>query len=383
MSPETYNRARNLFLQGLPLNSAERQALLESECGPDDALRDYVQTLWENDVDDTALPERLESHQVVERAHSDLTGRTAGPYRIIERVGEGGMGSVYRAVDDTLDRPAALKFPALSLIGDAAARKRFEREAKVAAALDHPNICAVYGTGELDGHPYIAMAFLEGRTVEAMIQNGPLPVEEALDIALQAARGLSAAHGRGVVHRDIKPSNVMVVEQGGRRLAKIMDFGVAYLENATRLTLTPSPMGTAAYMAPEQTYSDDVDARADTWSLGAVLYEMLTGRRAFEAKDQYAVIDAIRTKQPAPLSSLRGGLPPALGVILAAALAKDRADRYGTVDEMAKDLAGLRADAGTVRPPRRLHLPHVDHDSRTCLRADRCRFLGPSTVRPG
>jgi|GEM_PF-654941 len=345
MNPERYKRARDLFLDGLPLSWSRRAALLDERCGDDAEIRRQVEILWRNDDTDTALPEKLDATQAVERTRIDLTGRTAGAYRILELVGEGGMGSVYRAVDESLDREAALKFPAPYLIGDPSARSRFDREAKAAAALDHPNVCAVYGTGELEGNPFIAMAFLRGRTVEERIHDRPLPLREAFDLAAQAARGLGAAHARDIVHRDVKPANLMLVEQAdGSLTVKVMDFGVAYVENATRITLTAAAIGTASYMAPEQTYTDDFDQRADVWSLGVVLYEMLVGERPFTGDDSSEVIEAIRKRQPEPASRRRPGLPPGADAVLAKALAKEPDRRYRDMKRFAADLEALLED---------------------------------------
>jgi len=207
-----------------------------------------------------------------------LVGSTVSHYKITAKLGEGGMGVVYKAEDTKLDRIVALKFLADHLLNDEEAKQRFLREAKAAAALNHPNICTVYEIDEADGKTFIAMEFIEGETIEDRITAGPLSIKDALDIARQAADGLQAAHEKGVVHRDIKPANILVDAKGH---AKVMDFGLARLTEASRLTKLDTAMGTVAYMSPEQAQGMEVDGRADIWALGCVLYEMVAGQRPF------------------------------------------------------------------------------------------------------
>jgi serine/threonine protein kinase len=207
-----------------------------------------------------------------------LVSSTVSHYKITAKLGEGGIGVVYKAEDTKLDRTVALKFLADHLLNDEEAKQRFLREAKAAAALNHPNICTVYEIGEVDGKTFIAMEFIEGETIEDRITAGPLSIKDALDIARQAADGLQAAHDKGVVHRDIKPANILVDAKGH---AKVMDFGLARLTEAARLTKFDTTMGTVAYMSPEQAQGMEVDGRADIWTLGCVLYEMVAGQRPF------------------------------------------------------------------------------------------------------
>ena len=182
-----------------------------------------------------------------------MIGTTISRYEIIEKLGEGGMGVVYKAQDTKLERPVALKFLAAHLVSNEEAKKRFIREAKAAAALDHPNICTLYEIDEAGGRTFMAMAYLEGRTLEERISEGPLPIEEALDIGMQVAKGLQKAHGKGIYHRDIKPSNLVLVDEGPKeRLVKIMDFGLAHLADQSKLTQKDTALGTPAYMSPEQ-----------------------------------------------------------------------------------------------------------------------------------
>ncbi len=197
-----------------------------------------------------------------------MVGSSISHYKILDKLGEGGMGVVYKAEDTKLDRPVALKFLPNHLLGDEEVRKRFEREAKAAAALDHSNVCTVYEIDEAEGKTFISMALIEGQSLDKKIAQGPLKLDEALDVARQIAEGLEAAHGKGIYHRDIKPENVMVNEKGH---VTVMDFG-AQLTQASRLTRADQTMGTTAYMSPEQAQGSGTDHRTDVWSLGVVLY---------------------------------------------------------------------------------------------------------------
>ncbi len=210
-----------------------------------------------------------------------MIGQTVSHYRILEKLGGGGMGVVYRAEDMRLKRTVALKFLPPALTSDPEARERFINEAQAASALDHPNICTVHDVGDAgDGQTFIVMACYEGDTLKKKIERGPLDVDLALDIAIAVTEGLARAHEAGIVHRDIKPANIFITDRGE---AKILDFGLAKLAGQSLLTRSGTTLGTAAYMSPEQARSDQVDGRTDIWSLGVVLYEMLTGRRPFQS----------------------------------------------------------------------------------------------------
>src|SRR5262245_43072602 len=209
----------------------------------------------------------------------DLTGETVSHYRIVERLGGGGMGVVYKAVDTRLNRFVALKFLSDSLTRDPDAKERFVQEAQAASALDHPNICTIHEIDETpDRELFLTMAFYDGETLKQRIERGRLPVAEALDIAIQMARALSKAHDAGIVHRDVKPANAIVASDG---LVKILDFGLAKLAGQADITRTGTTLGTIAYMSPEQIRGVDAGPRLDVWSLGVVIYEMLAGRRPF------------------------------------------------------------------------------------------------------
>ena len=267
-----------------------------------------------------------------------LTGETISHYHVLEKLGQGGMGVVYKAEDTKLDRHVALKFLPAHLLGDEDVRKRFEREAKAAAALHHPNICPVYEIDESDGKSFIVMAFIEGESLDKKIARGPVKLDQASDIGQQVANGLAAAHKRGVVHRDVKPENIIVDDSGH---VTIMDFGLAQLTEASRLTRTDETVGTVAYMSPEQTDGSGTDHRADVWSLGVLLYEMVTGQQPFKGDYDKAVMYSILNEEPEPITALRTGVPVELEVFVGKCLAKQSDQRYQTADELAVDLRTL------------------------------------------
>ncbi len=270
-----------------------------------------------------------------------MEGQTVSHYQILEKLGGGGMGIVYRAVDTRLKRTVALKFLPPDLTRDEDARQRFVQEAQAASALDHPNICAIHEIDTTsDGRMFLVLAFYEGETLKKRIERGPLNAAEALDFATQVAQGLVKAHESGIVHRDIKPANLMVTKDG---TVKILDFGIAKLSGVTGLTQTGVSMGTVAYMAPEQLKGGAVDHRADVWALGVVLYEMVTGVRPFRGDHDSAVINAILNDTPKSVADLRPDVPAGIGPIVARALQKEAAGRYATAADLRDDLARCRA----------------------------------------
>jgi serine/threonine protein kinase len=275
-----------------------------------------------------------------------MIGKTISHYRILEKLGEGGMGVVYKAEDLTLGRTVALKFLPSELTRDADAKERFIQEARAASALDHLNICNIHEVSQTeDGQTFIAMAYYEGEDLKSRIGRGPLKLDDALDIAVQIAQGLAKAHDRGIVHRDVKPANIIVTKDG---LVKILDFGLAKLVGV-KLTRTGSTLGTAQYMSPEQARGEDVDARSDIFSLGAVLYEELTGKHAFPGEYEQAALFAIMNEEPAPVTSLRSGIPMELERIVNKALSKKPSERYQHADDLIVDLKSVvRKSASAV-----------------------------------
>ncbi len=264
-----------------------------------------------------------------------MIGRTISHYKITAKLGQGGMGTVYKAEDLKLKRPVALKFLAAHLLDDEEIRARFTREAEAAAGLNHPNICHVYEIDEVEGKTFISMAFVEGDGLDKKIEAGPLKFNDAIDIAIQTAKGLQAAHAKKVVHRDIKPANLMIGDDGR---VTIMDFGLALLGDRSKLTRLGQTMGTVTYMSPEQTYGMELDHRTDIWSLGVVLYEMVTGQEPFKGHYDKAVMYSITNEEPEPMTALRTGVPMELEWLAGKCMAKDREQRYQHTDEIIVDL---------------------------------------------
>lgn len=276
-----------------------------------------------------------------------MIGKTISHYRILEKLGQGGMGVVYRAEDTKLKRTIVLKFLPHDALSSEEARARFQYEAQAAAALDHPNICTIHEIDEAEGQTFIAMAFVSGQNLSEKISLGPLKLEDALNVAIQTAEGLHQAHAKGIIHRDIKPSNVMVTDSGQ---VKIMDFGLARSAEQTKITKAGSAPGTVAYMSPEQARGEEVDQRTDIWSFGVMLYEMTTGLLPFRGENDQAVVHSILNIEPEPMTALRTGVPMEFERIAAKATAKRPEERYQTVSDMLVDLKAVGRDleSGTM-----------------------------------
>src|SRR5450432_305543 len=315
--------------------------------------------------------------------NSSITGRTISHYEVLEKLGGGGMGVVYKAKDTRLGRNVALKFLPDDISQDTQATERFRREARAASSLNHPNICTIYDIGEFEGRPFIAMELLEGQTLKHRILKKSFALPELLDIAIQITEGLEAAHAKGIVHRDIKPLNIFLVDRGP---AKILDFGLAkltaYREPATSAvsessiptqmhflddelqTRPGSSMGTVAYMSPEQVRGEELDARTDLFSLGVSLYEMATGVLPFTGVVPALIFDSILHSPVTPATKLNPLLPPAFETILAKALEKEPDLRYQTATELRTDLKRLRRDTEIGKSGTVVALPGVTPSDR-------------------
>ncbi len=268
-----------------------------------------------------------------------MLGKTISHYNILEKLGEGGMGVVYKAQDTKLKRTVALKFLTSKTLGSKEEKSRFVNEAQAAAALDHPNICTVHEIDEANGQTFIAMAYIEGLSLKAKIESGPLKLDEALELATQVAEGLQEAHDKGIVHRDIKNANIMITSRGQ---AKIMDFGLAKIAKGRLAAREEMKSGIVAYMSPEQASGETIDLRTDVWSLGVVLYEMVAGQLPFKGNYNEAVIYSILNEEPEPVTGLRTGVPRDLERILNKALAKSPDERYQQINDMLVDLRSVR-----------------------------------------
>jgi serine/threonine protein kinase/Flp pilus assembly protein TadD len=365
MRPERWLAIEELFHSACTLSGAERDAFLHQACKGDESLRLEIETLLKHDATQQSVLERPAIAIMAKAVASDdgwsgvpfLEGKTISHYRILEPIGRGGMGVVYKAEDLRLGRYVALKLLPHFLASDPEALHRFEREARTASALNHPNICTVYEIDESENLHFIAIELIEGETLKNRIARGPVEIPETLDIVIEICSALAAAHSVGIIHRDIKPSNIILTAQGQ---AKLLDFGVAkrvgprsegQADNlmpvpATafelRLTSPGAVLGTVAYMSPEQAGGQAVDVRSDIFSLGAVLYELATGKHPFAGTDAGVVLRAIQFQSPPPIKQVNSAVPFELIRITAKAMEKDRSRRYQSAAAMRADLQQQR-----------------------------------------
>jgi serine/threonine-protein kinase len=346
--PQDRQRVKTVFDAALKLDADARRAYVVSACEGDSAVRRQVEHLLAEHERGAANAFLQTTTEAAPRTAPDLTGRTVGQYRFVAPIGAGGMGEVYAAHDGRLDRPVALKLLSASLAGDADRLRRFHAEARAASSLNHPHILVVHDFGELDGRPFIVTELVEGETLRRRLGRGPVPVRTAVDIAMQTAGALSAAHVRGIVHRDIKPENIMIRLDG---YVKVLDFGLAKLmsdrsrTDALLRTQAGVVIGTPRYMSPEQARGLETDPRTDVWSLGAVLFEMFAGRPPFVGDTHADLTASILHDEPPALDAVAPEAPKAIAEVVARALRKNPVDRYATAGELH---AALSAAAGTA-----------------------------------
>jgi Tol biopolymer transport system component len=363
MTPERWRRITAVFHAARGREAAVRDAYLDEACKADATLRAEVDALLAADREAGAFGDGV-AFTVPEEAPL-AAGAMVGPYRIEGLIGAGGMGEVYRARDSRLGRNVAVKVLPRQLAADPARRERLLREARSAAALNHPNICTVHEVGQAEGRDYIVFEHIEGRTLASLGQPGGLPLRELIDLFLPLSEALEYAHGRGIVHRDLKPANVMVSALG---LPKILDFGVAKgVARAAGVATGSHPtevglvLGTAGYMSPEQALGRPVDARSDIFAFGCLLHEMASGQRAFEGGSFIEITDALLHQEPEPLSRLRPDLPAALGRLVRRCLGKQPEERFQGMSEIAAELRDLKAGRHVPPPWAEITLRRLAH----------------------
>jgi serine/threonine protein kinase len=359
MRAERWQEIESLFHSALEQSPEDRRPYLEKACGGDEELRRDVESLL---ASDDLAANFLESRepQVDEPAPvARIAGGTRiGSYMILEFLRAGGMGEVYKARDTRLERIVAIKFLPATIASGAFALERFHREARAASALNHPHICTVHDVGDHEGRPFIVMEFLEGGSLRDRIAGKPLPISALVNITLQVCEGLQAAHAKGIVHRDVKPANISVTAAGG---IKILDFGVAKVgwehrteaspaaaepesaatQTLIQLTRPGTVTGTLDYLSPEQARGEEVDSRADIFSLGVVMYEMATGHRAFQGKTSGELVGSILHETPTKPSAVNPKVRGGLERIILKALEKDREARYQSAGELLVDLKAI------------------------------------------
>jgi eukaryotic-like serine/threonine-protein kinase len=366
MNPERWERVEQIYHAALDREPDQQAAYLEEACAGDDSLRKEVESLLacqdsaEGILKSPAIAPAARDVSV--RDSEELTGRTLSHYRILEKIGAGGMGIVYKALDTRLNRPVVLKVLPPDTVSDPERKRRFAKEARAASALNHPNIVTIYDIGEAEGVEFIAMEYVAGKSLDQLIPSSGMRITQAIKIGIQVADGLGRAHAAGIIHRDLKPSNIMVTGDG---LAKILDFGLAKLtepESTPRrepgqldgtLSKTEDGMiaGTAPYMSPEQAEGLSVDARGDVFAFGSVLYEMVTGRRAFQGHSLASTLAAVLKEDPKPPSQLVSGIPPGLERGIQRCLRKDVRRRWQHIGDVRVELEDLLEESESQSRP--------------------------------
>jgi len=364
LTPERWQRARDILHEAMEMEHEDMSAYLDSQCASDPSLRAELKELLaaEGEIDSSFLEKPALANATPPSQTSDRTsvlpsGTTLGPYVIQSLIGAGGMGEVYRARDASLKRDVAIKVLPASFSRDPDRLRRFQLEAEAAAALNHTNILSIFHIGQQDGSPYIVTELLEGETLRDRLRRGALKLRDAIDIAIQAAKGLAAAHEKGIAHRDLKPENLFLAKDGH---VKILDFGLAKLMQPTAGSDTPTAslrdhtdagrvLGTVGYMSPEQVRGQPADTRSDIFSLGCVLYEMLTGKRAFRKPTSVETMNAILNEDPPAASDITRAIPPALERVVHRCLDKSPERRFQSAADLAFALDALSdsAAAGT------------------------------------
>ena len=355
MDAERWKRVDDLLQAAVRLPAEQQESFLREACAGDDQLAEEVKSLLRSHgelgefLEKPALEGGTQKVTLKEGPEAGaLVGQTVAHYKVIRQLGRGGMGVVYEAEDIRLGRRVALKFLPEKLVCDERALRRFEREARAASSLNHPNICTIYEVEEHDHQPVIVMELLEGISLKQRIQEGPISTDELLDFAIQASDAMETAHAKGIVHRDIKPGNMFIV---GRRQMKILDFGLAkvcgprvaaHQSDEEALTQDGIIPGTTSYMSPEQLRGEEIDARSDLFSLGVVLYEMATGQKPFVGKNRVLLMDAILNAKPTPVTKMNPSVPAALETIIARTLEKKRENRFQRAADICSDLKRLK-----------------------------------------